>query len=805
MKEWIGKTFHKNTKLQIIIGTAVVILCLMIWPFAVFSHARTVGDYQSNQAGYTGAVTMEEVALISLSPLSDHISEISIACKVSEVSPQDRVFVTIFDSTFEIYWQEVVYFTEIEPRGYLYVKPEIDVAIGETYYLNLNVHFASTGTFELAYESDHSDESEIGPLWYAGEELSGKKASVQLKYTAPYSIKRKGFYTLLVLLGGGALYLLCSFLMGLLEAKNKEKVLNYGKIILFAGLGLFLDGVLFFRACVRKVYGNNTATLKAFALGCIAVLLLICWGVLSGFLRKKSQGQITWKAYLQMLAAVGIMHAGIGYVNAGIQWEQDMYRNWVCILFGILILLAVEWKDKWTLLKIPTVVATLVTAWFATVPAMIVVWTVLLLSTFLLIRKNIRGSWNLFFALSWLGMSIMMMIFAYGKVWVFLFAGSFLIFYLQGFSDDNRAFLLHNFMNGVLLHFGILVVLCLCYRPFHMYRFSRYPMWFHTVASTGMYLALVVAVSTVRLFLKMKETGTVILGTMKEWSCELIVLSYVLLSMTRTTILSVVGVMLALLVGTLAVYRPHIIRYVQVGAVFLAGTAMSLVMVFTLQRCIPAEVNRPVFVNDIEEDSGSIVVGEKKDSPKYMNFEMLLEFWQDRLGMPKFVSRLFVTTDMDRNGLNGFVCRSVDVASTQEGAGMEPSTQLSYADEISNGRTFIFKGYLDKLTWNGHKSALLEINGEEFMHSHNSYLQQAYDFGIAAGILFLLLSLGMPIRAVFLIWSGRDRSESAFLQLILGTTYLITGLTEYASNPFMPLGFAFFFVLFTMRKEKNVL
>ena len=81
----------------------------------------------------------------------------------------------------------------------------------------------------------------------------------------------------------------------------------------------------------------------------------------------------------------------------------------------------------------------------------------------------------------------------------------------------------------------------------------------------------------------------------------------------------------------------------------------------------------------------------------------------------------------------------------------------------------------------------------------------AYDFSILTGILSLGLCLFVIMRAVILIWKGQDRSEAMYLSLMISAAYLITSISEYTGNPNMPLGFAYLFLLITMRMDKNVI
>lgn len=437
------------------------------------------------------------------------------------------------------------------------------------------------------------------------------------------------------------------------------------------------------------------------------------------------------------------------------------------------------------------------------------VWGMILIRT--IRRWNSRKLRNISlpFGILWILLCVGTLLFAHGKVWPVMMAVTFSLFFMQ--YDTKKAYdrVVRNFCNAVLLNFVLILVLCLLYRPYEYYQYNRYPMWFHTVASTGMYLALVQTVAVVRLYMKMKQTRTVFRGCVKEWIFHSIVLAYIAFAVARTTLMSVCGILFILLVATVVTERVSWKRYVQVLGVFVLMFLVSVPVCYTATRCVPAIVNQPYHVvPELEDFDEAVKEGDEPDSYRYMNFKALMRLWGDRFGWPEFMTKPFADEASAEAGslriinLGELVSGSTD--GTELSAVME-NEPTSKVNELSNGRIEIFKMYLRDLNWTGHKSMVyMDADGTQIAHSHNTFIQMAYDFGIFTGIVSLVLCLFAIIRAVILIWTGRDRSETMYVSLLIFSTYLITSISEYAANPNMPLGFAYLFLLITMRTDKNV-
>ena len=107
----------------------------------------------------------------------------------------------------------------------------------------------------------------------------------------------------------------------------------------------------------------------------------------------------------------------------------------------------------------------------------------------------------------------------------------------------------------------------------------------------------------------------------------------------------------------------------------------------------------------------------------------------------------------------------------------------------------IYKKYLSLLDWKGHKDvAIPGDDGKMIAHAHNAYIQVAYDFGIGAGIYFLIFCVVFAIRSI--LYYAKHRGEKAgIIPVAVIGTFGVCGLVEWVMLPYIPTGFALFFVL----------
>ncbi|MCM1103102.1 MAG: hypothetical protein NC409_03255 [Clostridium sp.] len=828
------KTLLRYVRLQIILGTVVAVLCFMVWPLRYFYHS-VYSAYEETPPSYTGTVTMDEIVLQAFMPKEGHLQEIHAACEVADVHSMDRVFVTLYDAEYQIVYQEVLHFFEIETYGEILITPDLDVTPGGTYYLGLNVHFDSIGTLKAAYaDRDLLKLDECGAFSYAGTWYENQAMLIRFHYTAQYS---GGFLALCiagVIACGSLLYVGIVLVIELLKKKNGIPQFLRGGLIGLLAAGVLFIGFCFYQLCIARLFGGALWDMLIYTAACLIALGVLLYACHKGAQRigdmqkrqnergreEKESGRKLWINYLQILCLTGLFYEGTAYVNASIQWKQDLARNAVFLLFGLFVILTLKFRQVvnvfsvlWCLFLIPAGMVycrlygggehgTEVARLFVAAAAL---WGIVLIHTIRNIKKLREQRLNIPLAVCFGLMCICMMVNSLGKMWPFMMTVTFTLFYMQDYTEEQKDQIVHHMLGALLLHFCLMIVMCCLHRPYHYYRFNRYPMWFHTVASTGIYLSAVAAAALLRLFLTIRDSGTVFRKAWTRWAAYGVVLAYITLAMPRTALMAVAGTAAALAIGAAIVYRPKLRSYLQVAGMMLASLLISLPVVYTVTRCVPAVVNEPVYLNGDEDFDEAVRVGEAPDSGRYMNVRALVRLWAGRLWVPQE----FIEKYLEDHASGNLPLRVLTELASGQITGLPEITDEKEEDfilnEMSNGRLAIFLDYLEHLTWTGH--AQMGFDGEYEMlsgHAHNSFIQNAFDFGIPAGVLSLLLILLMIFLAVYRIWTGKERSEKQFAVFLTGCAFLLVSLTEYVSNPCMPLCFSTLFLLITMRTEKIV-
>ena len=128
-----------------------------------------------------------------------------------------------------------------------------------------------------------------------------------------------------------------------------------------------------------------------------------------------------------------------------------------------------------------------------------------------------------------------------------------------------------------------------------------------------------------------------------------------------------------------------------------------------------------------------------------------------------------------------------DASSEADSSDAAASAEPTGLDALSNGRFTIFGAYLSRMNLLGHDEMGAPLpDGEIAVHAHNTYLQVAYDHGVPAGILFMVLILSA--LATGFAYDRKSRSETGITALPMAITlgFAIAGLTEWVfqfSNP----------------------
>lgn len=128
--------------------------------------------------------------------------------------------------------------------------------------------------------------------------------------------------------------------------------------------------------------------------------------------------------------------------------------------------------------------------------------------------------------------------------------------------------------------------------------------------------------------------------------------------------------------------------------------------------------------------------------------------------------------------------------------GVYESEDMLPEGDYTNGRTDIYKAYIEQLNMTGHaEMGALLPNGEIATHAHNIYLQVAYDHGIPIGLLFLLFGFVSWIKAMLYYNRNKEKISCAALPLVVITAVAVAGMVEWLFHLSNPCGLILMLVI----------
>jgi O-antigen ligase len=92
-------------------------------------------------------------------------------------------------------------------------------------------------------------------------------------------------------------------------------------------------------------------------------------------------------------------------------------------------------------------------------------------------------------------------------------------------------------------------------------------------------------------------------------------------------------------------------------------------------------------------------------------------------------------------------------------------------------------------------------DNQEYTHAHNSYLQVFYNFGIIAGVVFLILCAMSLWKGIDIVLKQGRKYSIYFVPVALIVAFGFISLTEWAFHPCIPAGFCFLLMQAVLIKD----
>ena len=835
---------------QAICGTVwILAVCaaLVLWPLRLIQEeVRAVSSRQ--QTVVSEEVTADYVVQQRFIAQYDRLKEIEIY--LADRVEGEKLNFAVRDASMQTLMQQVIDTGDMKTiPGYLKVQVNIDTEVGRDYYFLLQ---GVESAFRVAY-SDNTGENiniYIGALYYDDVEDTERCMIADYVYEVPL---RKGKTLALF-----AAFLLAGALVSCLTTHYYKKYPERNTLLTVERAMRFTLNPLIAAAAVAAavaigpchLFTTDIYSILFYETGVVFAAAAAFYAVnhdRTGIASDRTLFAVIrerWQDDLQSLMFAGAIWGCCNYMNALYEIHHTVAYRQVLIFFALALIVSYRKKEIFCWYQfIYGAVAVLIaplyyrdalaalveksaqagleepgeleikalklTVWAAVLAGIVILNTLKLLFTRKI--KGISVPYGLlvgvFFAL--------IILYRNTRGWPIFLVCCFTLYYLRMASGVKRAVLLHNIVNGILLHFVLTVGYCLLHRPYMYFQYYRYPFHFHTVTISAVYLALAVCAALVK-FLDAYGRKPSLAGTYKELAVLGTSAMYLLFTLSRTGYLAilvtaVVVIPVAFFAGKALPLREKWMRFLRGMGLMILSVVISLPVMFTAQRTIPA-VTADIRAHEIEEFPSELVHGRDMDSYYYITVERLIQTFQMKvLGIPqeKCLNAFLYFSKVDgepayrspylENGGRILLASAEDMA-----AAAEAEEEESY----TNGRLYIFERYYERLNKAGHEDmGVMEPDGNYLAHAHNIYLQVAYDHGIFVGGVFLLLGIGTLVQAVFYYRRHREDRECALFPLALLLLFAVAGLTEWIFHPCCPIAHCLLLVMAPLladtRKEEG--
>lgn len=825
----MNRIINKSQAIRATVWVFVLCAVFSLWPLRLVQETVVSGS-RAQAVMESEAITSDYVVQQMFIAQYDRLKNIDIYFTQGTVG--EKFNFVLYDARMNIIMQQVIDTEGMEAiPGFCTVQVNIDAEVGREYYYLIQ---GLDSSFRVAYENtEDSGNIYNGTLYYGNVEDTEHCIITKYEYSMPL---RKG-KTLLC----AAVLILAGFLVSRItytyygKKQERDHLVTVEKTVKTVCNPLIVIGAAVAMTavwpCGLFTPRQDTVTAVFLIAGIVLAAAVLFYAVnhdRTGFMSDRTVlGAVcgNWRNYLQSFFFAGAIWACCNYVNGLYEMYHTIAYRQQLIFLALAVIVTYRGRDifNWVNLIYAVAAATVglryynglladmeapgdmeilalkLTVWAGVLAGVVIIGTIRFL-----VRRQIRdiSVWY------WIPVAVFFVLIIWRRNtrgWPVYLVCCFALFYLNMAAWDGKAMLLGNLCNGILLHFGAMVIYCLLHRPYMFFIYSRYPFTFHTVTITGVYLTLVVCAALVK-FLDAYRRNRRLAYVYKELLLLGVASVYLLLTMSRTGYIAAV-VVAAVVIPIVCFSFAHRWRsMIRAVGMILAAFVLCFPITFTAQRMLPALVARPV-VFEIEELPSEIMHGRDMDSFYYMTPMRFIQVFQMKiLGIPEeesLVAPFYMNGNEEIEFLDesaGYVntpdsmlaCADPILLASTENVPVEIPAQCEEAEgdavrSYANGRMDIFKLYLSRLNRNGHDDMdIMEPDGTYTVHAHNIYLQVAYDHGIPVGIAFILLGVCTLVQSAVYYHKHKEDRVCASLPIAILVMFAVAGLTEWIFHPCNP-------------------
>lgn len=525
-----------------------------------------------------------------------------------------------------------------------------------------------------------------------------------------------------------------------------------------------------------------------------------------------------WKRIFYLICFAGVMV--IDWTRGGFTWEcWAASTNLVAVILAALVAVNLSWKQEkilpylaWTGLWLVGTVAgyyiwksnpgTVFLGQFFTAAAGILCMGVIalrLVRQWLTQKKNCKGI-HVPAALMAV-MSVLMVLSPLGEIWPFYFLVAFGLFYLAPIGEEEKKKMLLGVSEGTVLGFFIIQIWAFGFRPYDVVRYSG--AYNNCNINALCYVVTYICV-LYRLHLlwqeadKMGHSEDSVSATKKRrwliifhFGLAAALVGFVLLTMTRTALLTIIGLTLVFAILELLIYRKVIFRQMFCYVVgYLLCVVLLFPCVYASVRYLPTILHHPVWWGG-EYSVDKVHSFDPWNSDKYVSFDEVMDILLRRVGLGEEAEMKEVLQDVELSDTAKVLYTEVD-GELLTGEAAKSSMRVRLA---------IYKKYLQNLNFAGHEleEGYMPITPTyHAWHAQNVFIQVLFYYGIPAGILFAVLMVMAGCRAVKSAFHNR---EGGMLLLLVWLLFMGYGMMECVWYPGQSILF-YVYLVFSMRHKK---
>lgn len=823
----MNKVINRRQAICSTVWIIVLSAVFALWPLRLVKET-VVSDSNKQIVAESEAITSDYVVQQMFIAQYDKLKNIDIY--FTDGTLGERFNFVLYDAAMNMIMQQVISTEDMKAMpGYCTVQVNIDAEVGREYYYLIQ---GIDSPFYVAYENtEDSGNIYNGTLYYGNVEDTEHCMIASYEYEVPLRKGKTLVCDALFVLSA----VLVTFLTGKYYTKHPEKnvlVTVEQTVKAVCNPLIVLAGIIAFAAVWPcRMFTSFPASIIFYEASVLLAAALALYAVnhnRTGYATDRTIFDILrtdWQNYLQSALFAGAIWACCNYMNGLYEIHHSVAYRQMLIFFALAVIVTYKYKDIFNIVNLVYVVIAAVVAynyytgaaaalenpeeldfvvvklnaWVGVLAGFVIIGTIRFI-----VRRQIRDI-SVWYSILVAVFFALIILYRNTRGWPIYLVCSFVLFYLNMAAWDKKAVLLRNICNGILFHFGAMVVYCLLHRPYMFFVYYRYPFIFHTVTMSAVYLSLVVCAAMVK-FLDAYRRKQRLAAVYKELAVVGVSAVYLLLTLSRTGYLAIIAMAVVVIpVMCFSLRKRWRSMMHSIGMMALA-VVLCFPVVFSAQRMIPAVVARPETF-EIEEFPTEILHGRDTDSRYYITIQRFIQVFQMKvLGIPeeKSLRAIYMVVDAGEGAFHNALLADTGeilLVSTEDmAAGAEGDDSGSGTEEeeysYTNGRMEIFRLYYNNLNKIGHDDmGIMEPNGHYNVHAHNIYLQVAYDHGIYVGIAFILLGVGTFVQAAAYYHKRKKDRACAALPLAVLILFAVAGLTEWIFHPCSPIAYCLLLTL----------